>query len=215
MSSLLSFTILGIFTGAAYAIAASGLVLTYSTTRVFNIAHGAFGMVMAFVYWDFSQRQGIPAWVSLALVLIVVAPLFGLFVQRFVTRGLGDAPVSVSLVVTVGLFVGLIGVAQTVWKPAARSVPQFFDQKGFAVGDVFVTYHQLVTILLSAVVVVGLGVVYMAVHPTYGRSNAPYDDVRSRCTPKRWRTGTRPSTATPMPSRSRRPAASSRSSTVT
>ncbi len=156
MSSLLSFTILGIFTGAAYAIAASGLVLTYSTTRVFNIAHGAFGMVMAFVYWDFSQRQGIPAWVSLALVLIVVAPLFGLFVQRFVTRGLGDAPVSVSLVVTVGLFVGLIGVAQTVWKPAARSVPQFFDQKGFAVGDVFVTYHQLVTILLSAVVAAGL-----------------------------------------------------------
>ena len=72
MSSLLSFTILGIFTGAAYAIAASGLVLTYSTTRVFNVAHGAFGMVLAFIYWDFSQRQGIPAWVSLALVLLVL-----------------------------------------------------------------------------------------------------------------------------------------------
>jgi hypothetical protein len=52
MSSLLSFTILGIFTGAAYAIAASGLVLTYSTTRVFNVAHGAFGMVMAFMFWQ-------------------------------------------------------------------------------------------------------------------------------------------------------------------
>jgi branched-chain amino acid transport system permease protein len=156
MSSLLSFTILGIFTGAAYAIAASGLVLTYSTTRVFNIAHGAFGMVMAFVYWDFSQRQGIPTWVSLGLVLLVVAPAFGLFVQRFVTRGLGDAPVSVSLVVTVGLFVGLIGLAQQVWPPAARSVPQFFNQQGFELGDVFITYHQLVTILLSAVVAGGL-----------------------------------------------------------
>jgi branched-chain amino acid transport system permease protein len=156
MSSLLSFTILGIFTGAAYAIAASGLVLTYSTTRVFNIAHGAFGMVMAFVYWDFSQRQGIPTWVSLGLVLLVVAPAFGLFVQRFVTRGLGDAPVSVSLVVTVGLFVGLIGLAQQVWPPAARSVPQFFNQQGIELGDVFITYHQLVTILLSAVVAGGL-----------------------------------------------------------
>jgi branched-chain amino acid transport system permease protein len=156
MSSLLSFTVLGIFTGAAYAIAASGLVLTYSTTRVFNIAHGAFGMVMAFVYWDFSQRQGIPGWISLGLVLLVVAPLFGLFVQRFVTRGLGDAPVSVSLVVTVGLFVGLIGVAQQIWPPAARSVPQFFDQAGFSIGDVFVTYHQLVTILLSGAVAGGL-----------------------------------------------------------
>jgi branched-chain amino acid transport system permease protein len=156
MSSLLSFTILGIFTGAAYAIAASGLVLTYSTTRVFNIAHGAFGMVMAFVYWDFSQRQNIPAWISLGLVLLVVAPAFGLFVQRFVTRGLGDAPVSVSLVVTVGLFVGLIGLAQQIWPPAARSVPQFFNQRGFELGDVFITYHQLVTILLSALVAGGL-----------------------------------------------------------
>jgi branched-chain amino acid transport system permease protein len=156
MSSLLSFTILGIFTGAAYAIAASGLVLTYSTTRVFNIAHGAFGMVMAFVYWDFSQRQNIPAWISLGLVLLVVAPAFGLFVQRFVTRGLGDAPVSVSLVVTVGLFVGLIGLAQQIWPPAARSVPQFFNQRGFELGDVFITYHQLLTILLSALVAGGL-----------------------------------------------------------
>ncbi len=74
MTSLLSFTILGLFTGAAYAIAASGLVLTYTTTRVFNIAHGAFGMVMAFVFWDFSQRQGLPMWLSLILVLGVVAP---------------------------------------------------------------------------------------------------------------------------------------------
>ncbi len=156
MSSLLSFTILGIFTGAAYAIAASGLVLTYSTTRVFNVAHGAFGMVMAFVYWDLSERQGIPAWVSLGMVLLLIAPLLGVFVQRFMTRGLGDSPVSVSLVVTVGLFVGLIGVAQQVWPPAARAVPQFFDMKGFEAGGVFVTYHQLLTILLSAAVAAGL-----------------------------------------------------------
>ena len=96
MGTWLSFTILGVFTGAAYAIAASGLVLTYSTTRVFNVAHGAFGMVMAFIFWDFSVRQGMPAWLALLLVLLVVAPAFGVFVQRVMTRGLGDAPVSVS-----------------------------------------------------------------------------------------------------------------------
>lgn len=30
---------------------------------------------------------------------------------------------------------------------------------------------------LSAVIVVGVGLIYMAVHPTYGRSEAPYDDA--------------------------------------
>lgn len=156
MSSFLAFTILGIFTGAAYAIAASGLVLTYTTTRVFNIAHGAFGMVLAFTYWDFSERQGLPVWLSLGLVLLVVAPLVGYAVNRFVARGLGDAPVGVSLVVTVGLFVGLIGLAQQVWPPAARTVPFFLPESGVQIGSVFVTAHYMITIAMSGAVAVGL-----------------------------------------------------------
>ena len=43
------------------------------------------------------------------LVVLVIAPAFGLLVERVLMRGLGEAPVSVSLVVTVGLFVALIG----------------------------------------------------------------------------------------------------------
>ena len=152
MSSLLSFTILGLFTGAAYAIAASGLVLTYTTTRVFNIAHGAFGMVMAFTFWDFSQRQGLPLWLSLFLVLGVVAPGTGWLIQRYVTRGLGEGPVSVALVVTVGLFVGCIGLAQQIWPPDARTVPPFLPESGLQVGDTYITAHQIITIVLSAVV---------------------------------------------------------------
>ena len=156
MGSLLSYTITGLVLGAAYAIAASGLVLTYSTTRVFNIAHGAFGMVLAFVFWDFSVRQGLPDWLALAIVLLVVAPAVGLLVQRFVTRGLGEAPTSVSLVVTVGMFVGLIGVAQQVWPPAARTVAPFFKGHKVTIFGVVVTWHQLLIVLLSGVVAAGL-----------------------------------------------------------
>src|SRR6478752_5283645 len=163
MSSVLSFTILGLFTGAAYAIAASGLVLTYTTTRVFNIAHGAFGMVMAFTFWDFSQRQGMPTWLALVLVLGVIAPGTGWLVQRYVTRGLGEGPVSVSLVVTVGLFVGLIGVAQYIWPPAPRTVPPFFPDHGVQLGSTYVTAHQIITIALSAVVA---GLLYLLLNRT-------------------------------------------------
>lgn len=160
MDKLIAYGLPGLFTGAAYAIAASGLVLTYTTTRVFNIAHGAFAMVLSFVFWDFSQRQGLPIWLSLALVLLVVAPLAGILVQRFITRGLGESPVSVSLVVTVGLFVGLVGVAQQVWtNGVARYVPPFFAERApIEIGNniAFITYHQLITILCSIAVAVGL-----------------------------------------------------------
>src|SRR6478609_5339956 len=163
MSTIVSFTILGLFTGAAYAIAASGLVLTYTTTRVFNIAHGAFGMVMAFTFWDFSQRQGMPTWLALVLVLGVVAPGTGWLVQRFVTRGLGEGPVSVSLVGTVGLFVGLIGLAQYILPPAPRTLPPFLPDKGVEIGDTYVTAHQIITIALSAVVA---GLLYLLLNRT-------------------------------------------------
>ncbi|MEV5001025.1 ABC transporter permease [Nocardioides sp. LML1-1-1.1] len=135
---------------------ASGLVLTYTTTRVFNIAHGAFGMVLAFTFWDFTQRQGLPTLLSLFLVLGVVAPAIGWFIQRFVTRGLGEGPVSVALVVTVGLLVGLIGLAQQIWKPEARVLLPFYPDTGWQLGDTYITAHQVVTIVCSIVVAVGL-----------------------------------------------------------
>ncbi|CAN5391761.1 hypothetical protein BH09ACT12_BH09ACT12_20990 [soil metagenome] len=161
MDKLLAYGLPGIFTGAAYAIAASGLVLTYTTTRVFNIAHGAFGMVMSFIFWDFSQKQGLPVWLSLILVLGVVAPLTGYLIQRFVARGLGEAPVSVSLVVTVGLFVGLIGVAQAIWPPEPRFVPPLLsddtgNDKSFGIGETVVTAQQVITVLASIGVAIGL-----------------------------------------------------------
>ena len=82
MTDFLAFTVVGLFTGAAYAIAAGGLVLVYATTRVFNLAHGAFGMVMSFVFWQLSVDAGLPAVVALLLVVGVIAPLGGLLIER-------------------------------------------------------------------------------------------------------------------------------------
>lgn len=156
MSAFLSFVIFGLFTGAAYAIAASGLVLTYSTTRIFNIGHGAIGMVLAFVYWDLGQRQDLPTWLALVLTLGVVGPVLGMLVYQLQLRGFADAPIAMTLVATLGVFVGLIGVAQVVWPPTPRIAPPFFESAGIQVSGVFVTWHQVTTVLLSGVVALGL-----------------------------------------------------------
>ena len=157
MHNFLVLTIAGLFTGAAYSIAASGLVLTYNTTRVFNLAHGAFGMLFGFIFWDFSQRQGIPTLWSMLLVLFVVAPLVGVFVQRVLANNLGAAPVGVMLVVTVGMLVALIGIATQIWPPTTdRYVPQLYGFDQMHILGVPVPYHQIVTIVLSVVVAGGL-----------------------------------------------------------
>jgi branched-chain amino acid transport system permease protein len=157
MNQFLAFTFIGLLYGSAYAIAASGLVLTYTTTRVFNLAHGAISMVMAFVYWQLTQSAHVPTWAAIAIVLLVIAPLVGVVIDRVIARNLGDAPVSVSLVVTIGLFVLLVGVAQQIW-PAdvSRSVPQFFGLSSFTIGTFHLSYHYALTIVISAVVAGGL-----------------------------------------------------------
>jgi branched-chain amino acid transport system permease protein len=158
VNEFLAYTIQGLFTGAAYAIAASGLVLTYTTTRVFNLGHGAISMVMAFVYWQLTVKDHVPTLAAVCLVLFVIAPLLGIALERVMMRGLGEAPVSVSLVVTIGLFVLLIGVAQQVWPATTgrEAVPYFFASKGFKIGTFLVTYHYVLTIGLSVVVAAGL-----------------------------------------------------------
>ena len=147
MQEFLKFTVIGIVTGAIYAVAASGLVLTYATSGIFNVAHGAIGMFMAFTYWELHINQGWPAPLALILVVLILAPLMGAVIERVLMRGLRTASVATSLVVTVGLMVALIGLAQKIWDPkVARALPGFFAPHKVKILGFNVTAHQLVTI---------------------------------------------------------------------
>lgn len=158
MEQFLTFGIVGLSTAAIYAVIGSGLVLTYTTTGVFNFAHGAAGMLSAFTYWQFTVGWGWPVPVALAMVLLVLAPAFGLFVERVILRpvqALGEAE---RLVMTVALLSGLIGVARWIWDPnVPRPLPVFFaDRAPFHIGPVAVTWHQALTMAVAVAVAVGL-----------------------------------------------------------
>ena len=64
MDKFLTFTIVGLSLAAIYAVIASGLVLTYATTGVFNFAHGAVGMIAGYVFFALSVQHGIPTFIA-------------------------------------------------------------------------------------------------------------------------------------------------------
>ena len=66
MDTFIEATILGLATASILAVAASGLVLTYTTTGIFNFAHGALGMLGAFTYWQLRVEWEWPAPLALA-----------------------------------------------------------------------------------------------------------------------------------------------------
>src|SRR5688572_12531685 len=127
METFLVFTIVGLSLASIYAVISSGLVLTYATTGIFNFAHGAIGMLAAFTYWQLRFDWGWPAPIALGVVLLVLAPGFGLILERVVMRGLVGTSEATKLVVSISLLVGTIGLANLLWEPGkSRPNSTFF-----------------------------------------------------------------------------------------
>ncbi|MEU6541216.1 ABC transporter permease [Streptomyces sp. NPDC047000] len=158
MDQLLAFTVVGLSTAAIYAVIGSGLVLTHTTAGVFNFAHGASGMLAAFSYWQLAVGWGWPVPLALVTVLLVLAPAFGLVVERVLMRpvqALGEAE---RLVMTVALLTGCIALARWVWNPdTPRPLEPFFaDRSAIRLGPATLTWHQAVTLAVAVAVAAAL-----------------------------------------------------------
>lgn len=156
MDKFLTFTIGGLATAAVYAISASGLVVTYTTSGIFNFAHGAFSMMAAFMFWQVHVGWGVPIVPAILLVVFVIGPLFGALIERVIMRGLQGTDDVVKVVVTIALMIALIGLSLVIWDPnVGRPIPPFFDGGTFEVLGVIVTYQRMV-MLAVAVAVAGV-----------------------------------------------------------
>lgn len=157
MQEFLGYTFSGLSSAAIYGVAAAGLVLTYTTTGTFNFAHGATGMIAAFTYWQLRFAWHWPAPLALVVCLLVLAPLLGVVEELAIFRRLRGTAEYTRLVVTIGVLVGLLGAALWIWNPnTAHPVRTFYDGRVVTVFSVRVTYHEIASILIAVIVVVGL-----------------------------------------------------------
>lgn len=167
MSQFLSLTVAGIATyGCVYALTAMGLVVTYTTSGIFNFAQGAIGMIGAFLYWQFSQSFGWSTWLSFLLVVFVLTPVLGAAIERLIVRRLESAALEARLTVTIALLLLGIAIATVVWDPrVSRRVPQFFNGKQVSIGGVVLTWHQLIIVGLAALAAIGLRLFFYRTRP--------------------------------------------------
>jgi branched-chain amino acid transport system permease protein len=155
-SEFLQFTILGIAAGSIYAIAAAGLVLTYTTTGVFNFAHGALGMISAFLYWQLKQDSGWPAPLAALVVLGIFGPILAL-VLELMFRRFRDADVGTSIVLTIAVTVLCIGVSQYLFKATeAHNLSFIFGQRTVTIGGATITWDNVLQIGLAIVIAIAL-----------------------------------------------------------
>ena len=112
MDKFLNLSLSGLVTGAIYSIMASGLVLTYTTSGIFNLAHGAIAFATAYLYFQLHTGLGLPIVPSLIVSAFLFAPALGLLLDRILLRRLAKGPVYARIVGTIGLLVMLPSFVQ-------------------------------------------------------------------------------------------------------
>jgi len=105
MTDLISYVIRGIPFGCVFALIGIGLVLTYKTSGVFNLAFGAQAFFSAAVYYDTRVRHDWANLPAFLLAVVVVGPITGFVLYRFLYRYLRTAPAVARLVSSLGLLV--------------------------------------------------------------------------------------------------------------
>jgi branched-chain amino acid transport system permease protein len=89
--------------------------------RVLNVAHGPLMMLGAYTTFWLFQRFGLNPYLSI-LVSMPVLFLIGVALQRFLVRRVVDAPELSSLLLTFGVSIALVNVAQLAFTSDLRSV---------------------------------------------------------------------------------------------
>lgn len=154
----LQYTLLGLILGGVYGIAASGLVLTYTTSGIFNFAHGAIAMLSAYVYWQFRVDWHWPAPLALLIVLGVFAPLLGAVLDLGIMRGLRNTSEITKITVTIALTIGAVPLANWIWNPLTpRTLDPFFgSNNSVSIFNSAVTYHAFIALGCAVLIALGM-----------------------------------------------------------
>jgi branched-chain amino acid transport system permease protein len=139
----------GLLAGALYSMVALGLALIYGVMRVINIAHGTLLMLGAYTTFWWFRLLGINPYLSL-LVALPLMFLLGMLLQRTLVTRVVDAPELSSLLLTFGISIALVNVAQLAFTSDVRSVE--FLTGAFLVGPFALSKSRLVSFAFALVI---------------------------------------------------------------
>lgn len=144
-------TILGVFTGAPYAMLAVVVTLMYRSTGVLSLAHAGFASVAAYVYLDLAGPLGDAKWpvIPAAIVAVAVTVVVGMVVERLAIRPVRHAPATTKLIATLGVLTVINGVLLQIYGSDPKSARLIFPNESLQIGDVRVAYQQVAVLVIA------------------------------------------------------------------
>ena len=148
----------GLVSGVLYALIALGFVLIFRSSRIFNFAQGIM-VVFAALTLVGLHAMGIPAWVSVALTLVVMF-IIAVAIERIVLRPLVGQPDIILFMATIGITLFLVGTGETIF--GGENKIMITSELGIPTGDVvlepfggfLLLQHLDITVVISAALLV-------------------------------------------------------------
>ena len=149
------FIVSGLALGGVYALSGVGMVVLYQATGVVYLAFGAVGAMGALIAWSVINAHA-PGWVGW-LVCVAFAALVTLAYGMVFGPALAKRDPLVKAVATLGLTLVLFGLMDLLWTTSggqSRAITLPTDNGGFMIGQIQVTWTQVISLALGIVITV-------------------------------------------------------------
>jgi branched-chain amino acid transport system permease protein len=147
----------GISVGSIYALMATGYALIYSLLGFSNWAHGDIGMIGAYIGFFCLATFNMPVWLAL-IVAVVGAGLVSVLAERVAYRRIrnNNSPTMFLMIAAMGVSIALQNFVLVTVGSKFKTYPQLLPVKAIPVGGVYIGMLDLISFLVSVVVILFL-----------------------------------------------------------
>lgn len=151
----LSYLLTGISLGSVYAIIALGYTMVYGIAKMLNFAHGDVIMIGAYMVFIAMNQLGLAPIVAILFAMIICTAL-GMLIERIAYKPLRSASSLAVLITAIGVSYFLQNMALLIWGSTSKSFPSVVSFPKIQIGSLSISGETTVTILVAALVMVGL-----------------------------------------------------------
>jgi ABC-type branched-subunit amino acid transport system ATPase component/branched-subunit amino acid ABC-type transport system permease component len=137
------FVVIGLTVGSVYGLAATGLVLTYKTSGIFNFAYGALATVSVYAFYELRVEHGWPWPLAGAVCVFVLGPAMG-YLLELLARRLSVADPTLQVAATVGIVLWIVSVVGLWFNDLGGRFPPFLPTKTVRLVGVNVEWQQII-----------------------------------------------------------------------
>jgi branched-chain amino acid transport system permease protein len=147
--------VLGILTGAVYALMSSGLTLIFGVMDIINIAQGAFVILGGYLSYALAQYLHIDLFLGLFITMPLMFGL-GVLIEWLFIRPLKRDRIMLSILVTYAIAIIIEGALGRIFSTDLVKLDAWYTTRSFNVFGFYIGYIYFFAFLLSVALLVGL-----------------------------------------------------------